>query len=302
MSMTNVLVFGSTGAQGIPQVRELCRAGIAVRAVSRRPDAFSALEFADVVAVAADYSDRDALATALTDVDAVFFQAPVLGDRDRLLGEAQNVANAARRAAVRLVIVNSSMWSPGDAPCGDPIYDRVASMENIFLESGVPCIVFQPTLFMDNLQGDWVRTQIANGMYSYCHKPQLQADWISLGDVAKYMVAALDRPDLVGRKIRLGGPERLTTLEVLAILSETVGTKVELDYLTPRQFGEGFWQAFGNTSGLDRETFIDNVESFYTFNNDAPQRPFEMDSSVTRELLPMELSDLRTWASTQNWS
>lgn len=302
MNVERVIVLGATGAQGIPQVRELCRRGFAVKAVSRRPDAFSAPEFADVEAVKADYTDCDSLAKVFTDIDAMFFQAPVLGVRQRLLDQAQNVVNAAKLAGIRLLIVNSSMWSPGDTPCGDEIYDRVAAMEKIFMQSGIPWVIFRPTLFMNNLQGDWVRSQIASGLYSYCHKPNMKADWICLEDVARYMVAALDRPEVVGRQLRLGGPERLTTLRMLEILSEAVGRHVTLDYLTPRQFGEGFWHAFGNSTGLDQETFIDNVASFYAFNNDAPQRPFEMDLAETMELIPMTLTDFRSWARVQEWS
>lgn len=296
-----VIVFGATGAQGRAQVLELLRQGHEVRAVSRNPQAFAETDFAGVERVAADYDDISSLERALRGVDALFFQAPALGDNARLLKQCERLVKAAGAAGLQRVVVNSSMWAP-DEPCGERVYDGVLAMEQVFKRGEMPLMVFRPTLYMNNLLGDWIRPVIvAEGVYRYAHKPNMKADWICLEDVAKFMVAALHRPDLIGRKIRIGGPERLTTLQMLEVLSEVIGRPIRHEYITPRDFGEMFWSFYGATSGLDRATYVAGWESFYTFNNDAPQRPFEADVKAALDLIPVQLTTLKAWASAQQW-
>src|SRR3546814_3817103 len=100
------------------------------------------------------------------------------------------------------------MWAP-DEPCGEPGYDGVLALEDHFVSHGTPTVIFRPVLFMDNLQTLFAKPAlVSEGVYRYCHRPSLMATWISLADVAKFMVAAIDRPDLIGERFLIGGPER----------------------------------------------------------------------------------------------
>lgn len=301
MAIRKVVVFGATGFQGRAQLLELLRQGYEVRAVARNPGALSDKEFEGVECVAADYDNPQSLARALDGCDAVFFQAPALGDNARLLRQCAALVEAIRTSPVQLTVVNSSMWAPNE-PCGEIIYDGVLAMEEVFTRSGLPVIIFRPTLFMNNLLGDWVRSSIVDqAMYYYPHKADLASDWISLEDVARFMVTALDHPELAGRKLRIGGPERLTTLQMLAIMSEVLGHDIQYKFMTPVEFGAFFWDYYGAGSGLDRDTYIAGWDSFYTFNNDAPQRPFQADSSEALAVLPVERVTLRDWAMKKKW-
>jgi len=300
MSIKKIIVFGATGFQGRPQVREALSQGYAVRAVSRDPQALAEEARLGAEVAAADYDKPASLDAALAGVDAILFQAPSMGDVSRLAGQCRGLAEAAERAGVELFVLNSSMWAP-DEPCGQITYDGVLGMEEIFRSHRVPVITFRPTLFMNNLLGDWIKPNLQKGVYRYAHKPDLASDWICLEDVAKFMVAALRRPDLAGQKIRLGGPERLTTGQVIEIVSQAVDRPLTYDYLTPRQFGELFYDLWGPNTGSSREDFVNGFDSFYTFNNEAPQKPFQADVHTALKLIPVELTDMRTWAGRQNW-
>lgn len=301
MAIKTVLVFGATGFQGRAQLLALVRQGYAVKAVSRDPSAFSDPRYAAIEKVSADYDNAASLRAALHDVDAIFFQAPALGDNARLLKQCATLTEAIKASSVQLTVINSSMWAP-DVPCGEIIYDGVLAMENVFVASGIPVIFFRPTLFMNNLLGDWVRSAIVKDrLYRYPHKADMGADWIALEDVANFMVSALERPNLAGNKYRIGGPQRLTTLQMLEIISGPIGHTIRHEYLTPRDFGEYFWHFFGATSGLDKASYVAGWDSFYTFNNDAPQKPFEADSSEALAAFPVERMTLADWAQTQSW-
>lgn len=302
MAIKTVTVFGATGVQGQAQVRALSKKGFAVRAVNRSiPDGLWS-EHTNVTPIAADYDDPASLEHSLDGSQAVFFQAPALGDNAQLLVQCANLVRAIDASDVELTVVNSSMWAP-DAPCGEIIYDGVLAMEEVFAKSGLPVIIFRPTLYMDNLLGDWIKGSIVNdALYYYPHKEGMLADWIALDDVAQYMIAALDRPDLAGRRFQIGGPETLTTLQMLETIGTQLGKPIAHKFMTPREFGEFFWDFYGVTSGLDRPTYVAGWDSFYSFNNDAPQRPFQLASDDAQNEFNVERVAMAEWASKQDWS
>lgn len=301
MDIKTVIVFGATGAQGRPQIREALEQGYKVRAVSRDPQRLAEEAKLGAEIVEADYSDMASLNAALKGVDAVLFQAPAMGDIPRLVQQCMNLAAAVEQAKIKLFVLNSSMFAPNE-PIGEPASDGVLGMEELFRSYGFPVVTFRPTLFMNNLLGDWIKPELQKGVYRYAHKPDLQADWICLEDVAKFMVAALSRPDLVGKKIHLGGPERLKPADVIKILSDAMGKPIRYEYLTPRQFAEVFWNMWGTeVTGSSRDEFIDRFAAFYTFNNDSPLKPFQTDVPALLKQIPVKLTDMRTWAKQQNW-
>jgi uncharacterized protein YbjT (DUF2867 family) len=300
MSAEKIIVFGATGFQGRPQVREALSQGYEVKAVSRDPTLLKQEAELGAEVVRADYDDPTSLDAALSGVDAVLFQAPSMGDVSRLAGQCRKLGDAVARSKVRLFVLNSSMWAP-EAPIGQVTFDGVLGMEELFRGYDFPVITFRPTLFMNNLLGAWIKPNLQKGVYRYAQKPDLESDWICLEDVAKFMVAALKRPDLHGRKIHIGGPQRLKTWEVIDIISSVMGRPLQYEYVTPRQFGELFYQLWGSTTGSARTDFVDGFDSFYTFNNEAPERPFQTEVKAALSLIPVELTDMRTWASRQKW-
>lgn len=226
-----------------------------VKAVSRDAPSLQHPDFAGAEHVRADYGDTASLDAALSGVDAIFYQGYSVGDVGLFNRQAESVRKAAERAGIKLIVVNSSMWAP-DEPVGQYYFDGKLAMEETMRAGPIPVIVFRPTLFMSNLLGDWIKPNLMNkGLYRYAHRLDLQADWICLEDVAKFMVAALHRPDLAGRKISIGGPERLRTADVIQILSAALGKELTYEYVTPRQFGEEFYNLWGTLDRRDAEGF-----------------------------------------------
>lgn len=309
----NVTVFGASGIQGRLQVHELIAQGHKPRAVTRTKDAYADPQYAAVEVVCADYDDPASLDTALAGADAVLGQPFSMGDENMLVRQMNALGDALVRNEIPLFVFNTSMWAPR-APCGVRGYDVILEMEQLFDARDLPMICFEPTLFMNNLQGSWIKDQIAQkGLFTYCHKPEMEADWICLEDVARYMVAALDRPDLIGRKIRIGGPERLKAKDVVAVLSEAAGRPVIHEYITPRDFAQGLWDLYkdmteyeangGNLPrGKSEEQYVGDIDRFYTFCNDSPLRPFLIDQEELDRTIKVPRTTMREWARTQAWS
>ncbi|WP_168160007.1 SDR family oxidoreductase [Steroidobacter denitrificans] len=309
MNIKNVIIFGAAGQQGRPQVREALRQGYRIRAVSRRLDAFNDPEYKDVQTLSADYDVPASLEAALEGMDAVLVQLPSGGNLEHTLGQCANLSSAIKKSTVRLIVYNTSNWGP-DTPCGVPIYDYVLKFEETFRATGVPLVIFRPGIFMDNLATPFMKPMFVNeGVYRYPHTLDAAYDWICHEDLAKFMIAALQRPDLAGRKIHLGGRERLTTAQVIAILSEAIGRPIRYEYITSRKLGEDLYDLTvagqgtgGVLAGVTRDEYAADLEAFYDFVDHSPLKPFQADMKKVLALIPIQMTDMRTWAGRQDWS
>jgi uncharacterized protein YbjT (DUF2867 family) len=299
--MAMVVVFGAAGRQGLAQIRQLRRAGHEVRAISRRPDPFHGEDFGAVEIRAADLRDEASVVAAMQGADAAFYTQPLKTPVPLL--EALNViGRSAVKAGLKRVVWNTSSWIP-DRPGDTFSYASNTAGINALWRTGAPATVFGSVLFMDNLLTNWAFPFIVGeGRYVYPHKPTMEASWISLDDVAKFMIAAIDRPDLEGAWLNIGGPEVLRPPQVAEILSEAVGRPIKYDPSTPKQFAKHLCDAFGEEmSAQERAATEPFIEAFYTFNNTTPLTPFKVDMGPVLERIPIQMETMRDWAKRQEW-
>jgi uncharacterized protein YbjT (DUF2867 family) len=305
--MPTITVIGAAGRQGMAQVRQALAAGYRVRAISRRPDPFAGADIdgAERVEVRAmDLYDPATYRAALEGSDFVFYTHPLQAraDRAHLVGQ---VGKAAAELGVKRVVWNTSSWIP-DKP-GDPFtYGGNTAGLNALWRSGAAGTVFGSVLFMDNLLTNWARPFIVNeGRYVYPHHPGLEANWISLDDVARFMLAAVVRPDLEGAWVNIGGPERLRGPQVAAALSKALGKPIAYDPCTPAEFGRYLVEAAGDEMAAEmKDGFAKGIEAFYDYNNTADTRPFAVNMDYVFERFPElagRLETLEAWAGRQNW-
>ena len=299
--MALVVVFGASGRQGLAQVRQLKLAGHDVRAISRREDPFLGEDFGEVEIRAADLYDEDSVYEAMVGADAAFYTHPLRARMDRVSLVA-SVGRAGKRANLKRVVWNTSGWIP-DRP-GDPYtYGANTVAINALWRTGVPATVFGSVLFMDNLLTNWAFPFIVNeSRYVYPHNPELVASWISLDDVGKFMVAAIDRPDLEGAWLNIGGPESMKPPRVAEILSRVIGRPIKYDPCTPAEFGRYLCDAWGEEMTPAERTLTEqHIAAFYTFNNETTLTPFKVDMGPVLERIPIELESMADWAKRQDW-
>lgn len=305
--MALITVIGTSGRQGLAQVRQALKAGYEVRAISRRPDALEGAPIEGVEKVEVrpmDLYDTSTYRAALEGSDYIFYTHPLQARADRAVLVGQ-VGKAAAELAVKRVVWNTSSWIP-DKP-GDPFtYGENTKGINALWRSGAPGTVFGSVLFMDNLLTGWARPFIVNeGRYVYPHKPDLEANWISLDDVARFMLASLERPDMEGAWLNIGGPERLVGKQVAQHLSEALGRPIKYDPCTPAEFGRYLVAAAGDEMPeAMREDFAKGIEAFYEYNNNAPTRPFAVDMDHVYERFPElegKLETMGEWTKRQDW-
>lgn len=300
--MRTVAVIGASGRQGGAQVRQLAKAGFGVKALSRSPDPFYGQTVPDhVEVVPADLYDHASLVAAFAGAEAVFHTHPLRAraDRSEIAG---NVGRAAKEAGVSRVVWNTSSWIP-DQPGDAHTYVGNTAGINALFRSGVGATVFGSVLFMDNLLTNWARPFIVNeGRFVYAHKETTEANWISLDDVARIMIHALDRPDMEGAWMNIGGPERLRPQQLAGTLSKVLGREIVYDACTPAEFGRHLVNAYGDTMGKEEgDAMATGIGQFYEYNVNAPTRPFEVDEAEMKRRIPIELETFEQWAGRQDW-
>ena len=305
--MALITVIGASGRQGMARVRQALKAGYDVRAISRQEDPFGGAKIDGIERVEVrpmDLYDPETFKSALEGSDYIFYTHPLQARADRavLIGD---LGKAAAEIGVKRLVWNTSSWIP-DRP-GDPFtYAGNTAGSNALWRSGCPGTVFGSVLFMDNLLTNWARPFIVNeGRYVYPHKPELEANWISLDDVGKFMLTALERPDMEGAWLNIGGPERLVGKQVTQYLSDALDKEITYDPCTPAEFGRYLVEAAGDTMPEEmREEFALGIQAFYEYNNEAPTRPFEVDMDHVYERFPEldgKLETLGDWTKRQNW-
>jgi uncharacterized protein YbjT (DUF2867 family) len=295
-----VTVFGASGRQGLAQVKKLVAEGYRVRAITRG-DAFDAPEWFGVQVRAADYKDQESLIKACGGADAVFYTSVAFSEQSKGLKFARAIGQAAKAAGVKRLIFNTSSWVP-NSPVGQMGYDGRLAMEEALIASGVPITVFRPVLFMDNLLTGWSRPFIVrDDTFLYAHRPDLQADWICLDDVAAFMTHALTRDDLIGERIVIGGPERLTPTLMAQTLSDVLGRKINYKAITPKEFGELLYTLFDGKTDVPKDAYVAALDDFYQFNNSSQIEPFKADMAEVKKKIDVPLTSFKDWAARQDW-
>ncbi|QLC25419.1 NmrA family NAD(P)-binding protein [Parasphingopyxis algicola] len=298
----NVLVLGAPADQGIPLVGALKAAGFAPTAGVRRADAMAGTLFPDLPVVAADIVDVGSLEAAMAGQDALAMHLPFEFDRERAAGFGRNIAEAAKRAGLRKIVFNTSCFV-ADRDLGLSAHDGRRDIERVIVDSGIPYVFIEPVVFMDNIVRPWSKPSIvARGIFAYPAADDLKISWISLADVAAFMVAALGTDAADGCHVAVGGPEALTGHEVAEKLAVAAGKPVRFQSLTPDEFAARMSELVTGSRDVAPHSIYDGMAQFYRWYNAQPISPLVVDPEAFTALLPVPLTPFSEWAARQDWS
>lgn len=293
-----IVVFGATGDQGQAQVRALARMGRKVRAVSRTPGAASA---PGIEPFAADFSDAGSLVRALDGAEAVLLNVPStsLVPPAPVVAAVEAVMKAARRAATPMLVFNSSLPVPLKK-LGFAAQDAKHTMREIIFASGVPSVSIEPVVFLDNVLKSWTWPGIAKeGRLVYPHRETLEVSWICHDDIASLMIAAMDRPQLAGRRFCVGGAETVRGPVLAQKLSRAWGMPITFVSRSVEDFVADLRKVFRDATPAEADRLADELDRIYRWYNESPDQPFRVDMTEVLKELPVELTPIEVWAKRQ---
>ncbi|GAA2327439.1 nucleotide-diphosphate-sugar epimerase [Streptomyces caniferus] len=263
-----IVVTGATGNIGRSLVGRLLADGAAVRALTRDP-ARAGLP-AGAETVGADLTGADDLAPLLAGADALFLNLAAGGEQ-----AATAVLDAAVRAGVRRVVLNSSM-AVTDTPADDThfIARLHAGLERAVRDSGLEWTFVRGGNYATNALA-WAPSIRESGVVREAHPgaqgvPVHEAD---LADVAA--VALLDRSGAhLGKAYVVTGPERMTLARQVAEIAAATGREIRVEQISEAAAAEAMSGRY-----LTREAALELVRMFGK-TVDAP--PFPVSDAVER--------------------
>ncbi|MGP3534652.1 SDR family oxidoreductase [Microbacterium sp. RD1] len=243
-SAPRALVIGATGYLGGRLVPRLLRAGYRVRVLARSPERAKSFAWgAEVEVVGGDASDAQAVASAVADVDVLYYlvhsmsAGPAFEEADRTA--ARTVAAAASRAGVSRIVYLGGLH-PDDAPLSPHLRSRV-EVGRILLDSGVPTLVLQAGVVIGSGSASFEMVRHLTEVLPYMPAPRWvrnRIQPIAVRDVLYYLLGAAHVPASANRTVDIGGPDVLRYGQMMNGYAVEAGLRqraiAALPVLTPR--------------------------------------------------------------------
>ncbi len=224
--MSRILVTGATGFIGRRLVPALIEKGHEVRAMTRRPEAYDG----PGDPVGADVNDADSLTAPLEGVDVAYYLVHSLDDADFERKDAEAARAFAKAAAdqgVRQIIYMGGLGDDGELSAH--LRSR-RQVEGLLGETGVPVTVLRAAIVVGAGGISWeITRQLVKNLPA-----MVVPKWattmtqpIALDDVIRYLVGVLGEDAALGQTYEIGGPDRLTYVDMLRLAAaEGRGRKV----------------------------------------------------------------------------
>ena len=263
--MPRILVTGATGFVGRRLVLALDEAGYDdLRAMTRRPDSYTG----PGLAVRGDVGDPESLAEALDGVDIAYYLVHSLDDDDferKDAAQARNFSKAAAAAGVRQLIYLGGLGAD-DGTLSAHLRSR-REVETLLGEDGVPVTTLRAAIVVGTGGVSWeITRQLVKNLPAMVvpRWATTRTQPIALDDVVRYLVGVADVPEAFGRVFEIGGPDRLTYVEMLRIAARVEkGSEVPIvtvPVLTPRL--SSYWLAL--VTDVDATTGRNLIDSMGT--------------------------------------
>jgi uncharacterized protein YbjT (DUF2867 family) len=235
-----LLVTGASGYVGGRLVSRLTAQGEQVRCLARRPAELAARLPAGAEVVAGDVLDADTLTAALAGVDTAYYLVHSMGSRGDFQEEdlrgARNFARAARDAGVRRIIYLGGLGGRTEL---SPHLASRQEVGGVLRQSGVTAIELRASIILGSgsLSFEMIRSLVERLPLLVAPRwVAREAQPIAIDDVLAYLIAAIDVPVADSSIVEIGGPDRVTYLDLMREYANQRGLRrrfIRVPVLTP---------------------------------------------------------------------
>jgi uncharacterized protein YbjT (DUF2867 family) len=231
--VNTTLVVGGSGIFGRALVKRLADSGKQVRVMSRSPERCAELVRPGVEVVKGDLLDETSLAAALAGVSSVVAAAHSLVGRGKYSSEAVDgagterlIASAERSGVERLLYLSVHLASPEHSL---DFWRTKARIESVLQASRLHTVALRPTAYMDFHADKLIGEPIRRGKpVMLFGSGTLARNFVAADDVAALAAHLLDRPEVRDETIDVGGPEELSSRDVVRTYEEHTGARAKV--------------------------------------------------------------------------
>lgn len=287
-----VLVYGATGSQAAAVPTHLLKRGHQPYVLTRTTDKAAHHAQAGAIVVEGDMADADCLRELSEGIDAVSLLIPFFANPAEVANYGRRAIDAAKAAGVKLLVWNTS-GAILPIRTGNPAIDVRIDVRDYLQASGLPYIILQPSVYLENLLGPWTAPFVANeDRVAYPAPSDMPVSWIASNDVSEFVVAALEHPELAGANWPISGLENPDGPALARAFSEGLGRTVEYYAMPPQDFGGILDQLFGPGAGAAAANEYQRMWDF------PEQRPsFQADMQPVLEKLPVKMTSISEWVA-----
>lgn len=227
-----ILVTGATGFLGMEICRVLVRQGKEVRAMVRKKSDQGKIFILEQMGVNlnfGDFRDPSNFDILLRDVDTVISTASAVPNSYKALENnlhmvdrvgAINLINASKRAGVEHFIYLSLS---GNMDINFPLRTAKREVERYLRDSGLVFTILRSGFFMETWLSNLAGYDPASNSMKVIGDGRNPVSYVSLLDVAKFAARFVNHKAAYNRVIEVGGPQKLTQLQVIEIFEKTIG-------------------------------------------------------------------------------
>jgi NADH dehydrogenase len=222
-----ILVAGGTGTLGTRLVPLLAARGARVRVLTRDPARARHLEGGGVEVAAGDVRDPASLARALDGVSTVVSSVHGFVGPGRTSPEAvdwlgnRNLVQAAKNAGAGHVVMLSAQGATPDHPMS--LYRMKHRAEDELKASGLAWTIIRASAFMEMWAKMVAEPLLKTGKTTIFGRGRNPINFVSIGDVARFVDLAITDPSMRGVTVEVGGPENLTFRQIVEIVQRETG-------------------------------------------------------------------------------
>jgi len=225
-----ILVAGGTGFVGTKVVHALRAAELPVRVLARRPERQEQLRSWGCEVVPGDMTDADSLRRAVEGCTTVVHLVAILLGRPEeferiMIQGTRDLVEASKEAGVTRLILQSALGAEEGREVA-PYFHAKWEEEQAVKYSGIEHVIFRPS-FIFGRDGGILAQQIKVVRYSpvtpILGRHRMQPIWVD--DVASLFTAAVSAAEAPNRTFDVGGPDRLSWVELHELIRKTLGKR-----------------------------------------------------------------------------
>ena len=215
--------------------------GYAVRCLARRPEFLKGKMENATEVVQGDFLDENSLEKAMEGIDTAYYLVHSMGSKgifdEEETRSALNFVKAAKKSGIRRIIYLGGL-SHGDKL--SPHLKSRQSVGKILRDSGIPAVEFQASIIIGSgsLSFEMIRSLMERLPVMTTPKwVGVLAQPIGIEDVIQYLNQAIEIPLPTSRVFEIGGPEKLSYLDLMKEYGRQKGLKrliIPVPVLTPR--------------------------------------------------------------------